>query len=160
MSEEIKGPPEAKADAKADDSRIENGKVVLSEAKREDIKRRAKKQIEAEALKKAEQAAFDQALAEERRAVGMHTGTPDDEIVPVTIDLPDPEINSCLLVNGKAYYHGFTYQVPKHVKRSFDEAMYRLKAYTAREIEGKKMREFYQRPRNPRINGSTGEVMH
>lgn len=143
-------------------AKVVKGKIELTDEQRATMRAaaraKAEKQLAAEAMKAEEKRLFEEELEAARREAGMMTGTEDDELVNVLIDLPEPEVTSCLIINFRTYYHGYTYTVPRHVARSMAEMMFRQKFYQQHAIDGKKLKEFYRRPHNTVLNGSTGDV--
>ena len=126
-------------------------------------KKRALERIEKEKREEAIKAVEKEHYDKERARAGLIVGGALDELVRVTIDLPDPDINSCLLINnnlpgGTCYYHGFTYEVPRHVANTLNEMMFRLKTYSDREIHGVKGREYYTKKRGTAIAGEGGLI--
>ncbi len=110
---------------------------------------RAKKRVEDERRKAAMAAVEAEAAADIRREEGMITDSPADEVVTITIDLP--EFSPGIVVNGRPYWHGHTYPVPRHVADSLREIMARANRHQELEIEGRKLGEFYRRPHHTTI---------
>lgn len=75
------------------------------------------------------------------REEGMTTGTTaKDQMVRITIKLAEYAGN--ILINGRPYWHGHTYTVPRHVAENLREIMQRTEIHQA-EIDGKGLRSFY-----------------
>lgn len=63
-------------------------------------------------------------IAELKREEGQKSGIPDlDEIVEVYIDLPEFAAN--LRINNDVFWHGYKYNVPRHVMNTVREMMQR-----------------------------------
>ena len=122
---------------------------------------KARKRVEDEAIKAAQKDVEGKAYDEARLAAGFVAEGPAADIVSFHVNLPDPDINSCLgPINGSSvYWHGRTYQIPRHVANTLAEMQFRLWYTSAREIHGQKLREFYRKESPVTINGSTGEVV-
>jgi hypothetical protein len=121
---------------------------------------KARKRVTDEAIKAAMSEVEAKTYEEARLAAGFVIDGPAMDIVHFTVNLPDPKINSCLgPINGAhVYWHGRTYQLPRHVANSLAEMQFRLWYYSAREIKGEKLRDFYQRPHDT-VLGADGEVV-
>ena len=105
---------------------------------------KARKRLDDERRKSALKEVEEIELAALKIAEGMMTGTEMDEDVTVTVDLP--EFSPSLNINGRPYWHGFTYTVPRHVAMSLNEMMFRANRHQELEIEGRKLGEYYRRP--------------
>lgn len=90
------------------------------------------------------------------REQGLVVGGELQEPETIVINLVDPDINSCLMVNGEPFWHGQAYTRPRHFCNSLREMMNRLERYTAREIRGEKLSEFYMRGRATQLSGTVG----
>jgi hypothetical protein len=108
-------------------------------------KKRARDKLEADqkafAMKDIEAAELARLKSEERQVVGGVM----DELVNLTVDLP--EFGSCLVTNMRPFWHGHTYLVPRHVATDLASRMQAMWQHQYREIDGKKMSEFYRRHR-------------
>lgn len=87
---------------------------------------------------------------------GLTTGIgQEDERVKFTVDLP--EWAPWIAVNGEPYWHGYTYDVPRHVSRSLSEQSQR--AWRADDqTEGKSIAQQLQNKRHSVINGRSGAI--
>lgn len=87
---------------------------------------------------------------------GLTSGiTAEDELVWITIDVPD-WVPWCA-INGQAYHHGHSYQVPTHVARSLKEQMQNCQR-THDLADGKSTMDMYRARRTPVIDGKSGVV--
>ncbi len=116
---------------------------ILSPAEIREAKAEAKLRVNA-ALKEAER---DRVIADEeqriQRAEGLRTGRADmDETVIVLIDLA--EFCDKIIINGTQYFHGHTYEVPRHVANTMRETMQRTYRHQM-VIDGKELEETYRR---------------
>lgn len=91
-----------------------------------------------------------------RREEGLTSGiTDEDKLVWITIDLP--EWCDRIPVNGLAYFHGHSYQVPLHVYRSLSEQI--QNSWRSDDLaEGKSMLQNFQSRRNTKIDGANGII--
>ena len=76
-------------------------------------------------------------------------------MVSITIDLPD--FAPCLTINMQPYWHGFTYQVQRHVADSLREMIGRAWHHEHREVEGKSAFQIYKK-RNTVLSGTRGAI--
>src|SRR5260221_2011235 len=134
--------------------------LLLTTQQVREAKEKARGRVDDERMKAALKTVEEEAYQQARLDAGFVMEGPAADIVQFTVNLPDPNINSCLgPINGQhVYWHGRTYPLPRHVANSLAEMQFRLWAYSAREIHGEKLREFYRRPHNTTIAGS-GEVV-
>jgi hypothetical protein len=115
--------------------------ALLTEAEIEDIRAKARAEIMGDKrtkLKAEILAAEKQRLKNEE---GLTTGNGhQDEIVSITIDLAPfaPHVN----INGKCYYHGRTYPVPRHVADTLRDQMFMTWKHQ-NQIDGKDLNQFY-----------------
>ena len=144
---EDKKPAAAKTEEAKAISEVFHTDGVLTHKDIEEAKGAARKALEEDRRKSARKAIYNAELQRLKVEEGMVVGGARDEMVEVLIDLVEPHVNSCLLVNFKPYWHGRTYTVPRHVADSLHEQMWRLKDYTSREIKGEKRAEFYRTQR-------------
>jgi hypothetical protein len=112
----------------------------IAEAKSRARAKLSKEQKDA-ALKAVETAELDRLRFEEFQTVGG----PENEMVNITIDLPTFAAN--LMTNWRAYWHGVTYTLPRHIANDLAYRMQCAWQHQYREIDGKKQAEFYQRKR-------------
>ena len=146
------------ADKKTDGEELHTFHPVLTDEQFQKAQQKARERVEKERVEAAMKEIEDKEYGKAQRAAGMSKSDLKDELVSITIDLVDPDINSCLVVNFKQFWHGQTYEVPQHVADYLNEQMFRLAKYTSREIEGKKDREFYRKKRNITL-GPSGEIV-
>ena len=89
----------------------------------------------------------------------------NDEIVDVTIDVPGWAVISGtatgLLINGpaggRAYHHGHSYAVPRHIAVSLRESMFNMWRVD-NQVEGRDIRQSMMQKRNTLINARSGAV--
>ena len=118
----------------------------------------AKAKLDARAAidKERKAAAVKQVVAEEtqrlRREEGFMAGdVVKDEIVKMTIDLP--EYTDRLIINQAEFFHGYTYEVPRHVANSMRETM--QKAWNHQnEIDGKTVAQNINMRREVTLSGT------
>lgn len=114
---------------------------LLSEAEIAAIRAQARAEIMADKRGKLKQellAAEKQRLKNEE---GLTTGNSHmDEVVSISIDLAPyaPYIN----INSQCYYHGRTYQVPRHVADTLRDQMFQTWKHQ-NQIDGKDAASFY-----------------
>lgn len=128
---------------------------VLSEEEIEEVRAKARKQIEAEKVKHAKDKLLQQELAKLKSEEGV--GGVEDDMVRIPISLP--VFTDCIKINGKPYYHGVTYDVPRHIARTLQDQMFMCHKHQAKEIRGIKMAEFYRSPRQT-VLGAGGAVQN
>lgn len=108
----------------------------------------AAKKVAAENVHKAlRDAELKRIVAEEedrlRKVEGQRTGKADmDETVKVFIDLA--EFSDRITLSFTDYFHGHSYDVPRHVANSLREVMQRTHRHQM-EIDGKSLDEMYRR---------------
>lgn len=100
---------------------------------REDVAR----ETEAEKLEIAKRAFREQVREEARREAGI-----DEENVTFTLDLA--EFADRLLIDGRIYFHGRTYTVPRSVYNSMSEMAFRTHGHQL-ELDGKSRIKHMQR---------------
>lgn len=118
---------------------------ILTKAEAEEIQRQAK----AEILKMRTQSAKRQLLEAEKARLlseeGLVTGIGvKDELVSITIDVA--EFAPGIVVNMRPYWHGHTYQVPRHLAETLREIMQRTHLHQ-NSVDGKDMKHFYHNAR-------------
>ena len=90
---------------------------------------------------------------------GLTTGIGhQDEIVEIAIDLPPYATH--ILINGpmgKAYWHGQTATVPRHVADTLNEIMHNMWRHED-QTEGRSIMQMYGRRRDTRLNAKTGAL--
>lgn len=124
---------------------------ILTEKEIADAKRIARERV-SKALKDAE---VERIVREEmealRREEGKRTGQADkDELVKVTIDCA--EFADRLRINGQEYFHGYTYDVPRHVYDSMRDMMFRGHLHQ-NALDGKDLSTFYRTKQQPTLSG-------
>jgi hypothetical protein len=129
---------------------------VLTNAQFRAAQKVALEEIEAERRKDATKAVVKAEKERLAREQGLVVGGEGQEPETIVINLVDPDINSCLMVNGEPFWHGQAYTRPRHFCDSLREMMNRLERYTAREIRGEKLSEYYMRSRATQLSGVTG----
>lgn len=74
------------------------------------------------------------------------TGIPElDEMVTITLELAEHSPN--IVINGRPYWHGHTYTVPRHIAQSLGEIMFRGHEHQ-RVLDGKSVKEGLARRRD------------
>lgn len=135
---------------------IDRNHPVLTVAEQRAAIEAAKKSIEKEKRQAALKELQARTERELRGADGLSTGNPGlDEIVHVTIDLPDyaPSVVFNMGLPGEVhYYPGQTYKVPRHVANSIREQMH-LAWRHQNEIEGKTRTDLFRRPQAQVLSG-------
>lgn len=137
---------------------LSNEEVLAARAK-------AREKLEAEQKAFAISDVEKQELARLRDEESMTVGGADQDLVNVTIDLP--EFADCLKTNMRPFWHGQTYKVPRHVA---DDLRWRMQAawqHQLLQIDGKKLRDTYYRNAalnlgmsGTKISGSTMAVVN
>lgn len=85
---------------------------------------------------------------------GLTTGSSiNDQPVSITLDLA--EHSDRIVINGRPYYHGYTYTVPRHIADNLAEIQYRGWKHQD-EIDGKDLVQHYQRQRLTTMSQVTG----
>ena len=114
---------------------------LLTEAEIADIKAKARAEIMADKKGKAKQEMLASEKQRLMREEGLTTGNGhQDQIMSISIDLAPyaPYIN----INGQCYYHGRTYQVPRHVADTLRDQMFQTWKHQ-NQIDGKDAAQFY-----------------
>lgn len=129
----------------------EEPRAILSKDEIAAARRTARERVE-KALKEAE---TERLIADEmeklKREEGKRTGKVDlDEIVSVKIDCA--EFADRLRINGQEYFHGYTYEVPRHVYDSMRDIMFRGHVHQAR-LDGKDPLLAYRQQAAPALSG-------
>lgn len=153
------GDPVESAPAKASRVKEERLHPILSNAEVRAAQARAKDNVLAErkaaAMEDIERRETERLRIEE----GLTTGSEQkDEIVNFTVDLP--LYADKLLINGplgKAYWHGHTYAVPRHIADTLAEMTFRAWRHED-QTEGRSIAQAYQRKRDTAINARSGAV--
>jgi len=147
------------ADKKTDGEELHTFHPVLTDEQYQKAQQKARDRVDKERIEAAMKEIEEKAYTAEQRALGISKSDLKDDLVSITIDLVDPDINSCLVINFKQWWHGQTYHnVPRHVADYIQMQAFNLAKYTSREIEGKKDREFYRKKRNITL-GPTGDII-
>ena len=120
----------AGADALAEiEHRIDHNEL-LSDEEKLNARERAKAHVAETRKKKAVDAYFAAAIREEERSF-----TPTEMLEDFIVDLP--EFTFRIVIDGVAYYHGVTYEVPYSKARSMADIQNQAWAHQ-REIEGRR----------------------
>jgi hypothetical protein len=148
-------------------SREERLHPVLSNAEVLEIRAAAARKLEEERHKAAKKQLEAETLAELRRDANLLTGDGiKDEIVTVTMDLA--EHSACVNLDGRQYWHGQSYDVPRHVADTLRDIQARGWKHQD-EVDGKNLeaqhranRQFQSirkgAPGGKTMSGSTGAV--
>lgn len=141
---------------------------VLSNQQVLEARAKARAKIEKERISAAMKDVEEQETRRLRREEGLtaRTGVSSaDEIVSITLDLApfQPNIKLGDLIEGQTYWHGYTYEVPRHIADTIREQMARGWKHQD-EIDGKTLKEHLQNRRETNISPLTGvknaPVMH
>lgn len=100
------------------DTRVD-ADLQLTAEQREEVKERARKHVR----KKAQERLTDELFAKEVRLAEIEFAHPEDELIEVTIDLPD--FAYMIALDNVGYYHGLTYDVPKRKYHTIIDQMAR-----------------------------------
>lgn len=128
---------------------------ILSADELEAIRQEARDKVAAEMRSAARREALEREINAARRAAGLTTGGPNDEMVNITLDLA--EHSDAIVLNGCSYRHGGTYRVQRHVAETLREIMFRGWKHQ-NEIDGKSLTQFYAKARPYALNVATGAV--
>jgi len=120
----------------------------IAAAKKRARDKLAKQRLDAQ-LKAIEEEEMQRLRVEE----GMVVGGPADEMVSITIDLS--EHSACLSTNGRAYWHGHTYTVPRHVADDLRSRMFQGHLHQ-NQVDGESLTHFYHRPHNTIVSATKG----
>lgn len=131
-------------------------KSVLSDDEIEAVKKEARKSIEKDKKDHARKRLLAEEIAKLRVAEGV--GGVEDDMVNILIDTAI--FANSITLDGKKYWHGATYTVPRHVARSLSDIMFRGKRHQAVDVKGEKLAEFYRSPRQTVINGRSGVIIN
>lgn len=133
---------------------IDPNHPILSIEEQRDALARARARVDAD-TKKAAIKAFEAQVTEQIRGkVGMRTGDPVlDEMVSISLDLA--EHSNAIVLNGHAYWHGQTYEVPRHIANTLREIQSRGWNHQL-ELDGKGIAERGRAPRNTILSAKTG----
>lgn len=144
-----KSPPEPQAG----DPMYGDDPSDLSEKEKAEIRAHVKKQLAEEVKKSARQRFREQEERRLRYEEGMTVGGVEDDMVTITLDLA--EHSACLATNGRQFWHGRTYTVPRHVAR---DLMWREWAGWQHqyEVDGKSKTQFYQAHKPGVVSGVKG----
>lgn len=129
---------------------------ILSVEEVASAKKRARDVLDKERRAAAMKQVQEEETQRLRREEGLTSGiTDEDKLVWMTIDLP--EWCDRIPVNGLAYFHGHSYQVPLHVYRSLSEQI--QNSWRSNDLaDGKSMLQTFQSRRDTKINGANGIV--
>ena len=121
----------------------------LTEEEKHEIRERALEQVAAEKRARVEESYMQQALDEARSA-----DDPELRMEDVFIDLPGHAVR--LLIDGVEYLHGFVYTVNELQAQSMRDMIQH--AWNHEDEVGGANRQFYNKPRNTRLNRRTGNL--
>lgn len=99
--------------------------IKLSEAEISALRTKAQKKVQAELKRDAEDRLYEEMLVEERAKFELQ-----EELVEVTINVPavniiDPlSMETGITLNGKRYFHGRTYEVPRSLAGMLMHSMF------------------------------------
>lgn len=148
---EAKDPLEALNDVQAEESAEH---PLLSAKEVADAKARARAKIEADAKKAAIKRIEEDETQRLRTEEGLVTGdSAKDEMVSLTLDLAEHSAN--IVINGRPYWHGHPYTVPRHVADSLREMQARGWRHQD-EVDGKDLAQHYQRARATVVSAVRG----
>lgn len=128
-------PTEAPVEEAAVSVKEEKIRTKLSATMRAEITERARKKVQAEVADREAKAFLEAELQRLRAEAGVDKpglGGANDDIVKIRIDLGDNDDGTADpyiqldMPYGAKYYHGVTYEVPRHVANVLNEQMYRL----------------------------------
>jgi hypothetical protein len=123
---------------------------ILSAEDIERIRAKARAQVAADRKKQAEAQLLAEELEKIRGKQGQLTGDPRlDELVNVMIDCG--ENTDRIVINGRPFFHGRQYMVPRHVADTLREIMWRTQLHE-HSITDKPLSSFYQRARNTEVS--------
>src|SRR6185437_9268097 len=148
------------ADKKAAPARpaetIDPDDVQLTAEDMERIRAKARAKVSKERREALEAKALAKEIEALRGKEGLRTGNPEeDELVDLTIDCGDSADR--IVINGRAYFVGQTYTVPKHMARSLMEIMHRTQLHE-HSITDKPLADFFRKKRNTLVAGRMGKV--
>jgi hypothetical protein len=139
----------------------QNGPLALTDEQLAEVRAKAKKQVQDEQRKKLIADALEAALREERIAAGVAPTPalkPDEAITEVTLNLPDNvSPQACLVVDGRAYWHGATYKLPDSLARQLFSMQAECWKNQSRQ-EGKVVDIFREKPLAVKTVGSSVSV--
>lgn len=135
---------------------IDPNHPILTVQEQREAMAKGRARVTAEDRKAAMKAFEDQAVEMIRGKKGLTTGDPvKDELVSISLDLA--EHSNAIVLNGNAYWHGQTYEVPRHVADTIREIQSRGWNHQL-ELDGKGLSERYRAPHNTVFNAKTGAV--
>jgi hypothetical protein len=130
-----KSPPEPQAG----DPMYGDDPMALSEKEKAEIRDKVKKRIIAEARKTAKEKFEEMEEKRLRFEEGMQADGVEGEMITITLDLA--EHSGKLSTNGRDFWHGHTYTLPRHVVRDLSWRQYMGWRHQL-EIEGKSESQF------------------
>jgi hypothetical protein len=131
---------------------------ILTNAELKAAKEKARAKVEADRKRAAMKAVEDAETSRLREEEGLTTGDGvKDQIVMITLNLAQHSQN--ITVNGRAYWHGQTYKVPRHVADSLREMQARGWRHQD-EIDGKSLTQHYQAERTTSLRLVGGRGVH
>lgn len=132
--------PKKRGRPKTDKARVEETPPIgqlLSEADLIAIREEAQAHVAADFKKEERKKVFERMVVEERMKYA-----PEEELISTLIDLPGHA--KAIVINGREYVHGATYDVPISLHRSMAEIMYR--AWQHEDVVGGVNRDTYIKP--------------
>ena len=136
MTDETKRPPATAVEVDPDNVQLSEGDLARIQAK-------ARKQVAAERKAALEEQALKAELEKIRGKAGLITGDPEkDRLVTLVIDVGQSADR--IIINGRAYFHGHSYEVPLHVAETLREICHRTQMHEE-EISGKTRLNFKPR---------------
>lgn len=131
--------------------------LILTDEELAQAKATAKKRHEAE----QKQRAIDLAVAAEMDRLDyemqLASGERQNEMVTLTLDLPT--FADRIVLDGRIFLHGFNHTIRRVQADTLMEMAQRLWHHQFREVEGKKLRDFYQSRRGTVLN-SSGQTLN
>lgn len=117
---------------------------ALSQHEQDELRAEAQLAVEEESREAQRKAFLQREMENERRKKKLVIDDPEDEIVPVLIDVAG--YSDRISVDGKIFMHGRIYEVPLRLKRVLDEIMQRTMKHEA-DVGGAN-RDSYRKPAN------------
>lgn len=145
MAEDNQDPLAAAFTARGEDAPV-RAHPLLTDEEVAAAKAAARKLVDEGRRKAALKAVTDEETKRLEREEGMRTGVGvKDELVSIRIDLA--EHADRIILNGTAYFHGYTYKVPRHVADSMRDIIAQTHKHQD-QVDGKSLTQHYQNQRN------------
>lgn len=125
---------------------------ILTDEELAQAKATAKKRHEADLKKHAMELAVAEEMDRLDYEAQLAEGQRNNEMVTLTLDLPN--LADRIVLDGRVFLHGFNHTVRRVQAETLLEMAQRLWHHQFREVEGKKLRDFYQTRRGTVLNGS------